>query len=176
MINYEILNIDPARKSVRVVYRAENELEYYTSVMWINPDNESELQESLANGARQARLYWNDLEEAKDYTLSSPTGQLADYNIQSQPTFNPQVESLSPTITKTPELITESWEIVPFSTDFLAASIKSKRTGLLAATDCYALSDRPMSAEMTAYRQALRDLPEQAGFPTDITWPIRPLD
>jgi len=27
---------------------------------------------------------------------------------------------------------------------------------------------------MAAYRQALRDLPEQEGFPYEITWPERP--
>lgn len=176
MINYEILQIDPARKSVRVVYRAENELDYYTSVMWTNPEDEAELQDSLASGARHARLYWNDLEEAQDYTLSSSTGQLPDYAIESQPDFNPLVEKLSPVITRTSELITESWEKVPLSTESLAASIKAKRNALLKATDSYALSDRTVSTEMAAYRQALRDLPEQTGFPTDITWPIRPLD
>ena len=25
-----------------------------------------------------------------------------------------------------------------------------------------------------AYRQALRDITDQAGFPTDITWPTKP--
>lgn len=176
MINYEILQIDPARKSVRVVYRTENELDYYTSVIWTNPEDEAELQDSLANGARHARLYWNDLEEAQDYTLSSSTGQVPDYVIEPQPDFNPLVEKLSPVITRTSEVITESWEKVPFSTESLAASIKSKRNALLRATDSYALSDRVVSPEMLAYRQALRDLPDQIGFPTDITWPIRPLD
>ena len=28
-----------------------------------------------------------------------------------------------------------------------------------------------MTAEMTAYRQALRDVPAQAGFPNTIDWP-----
>jgi len=176
MINYEILQVDPARKSVRVVYRAENELDYYTSIMWVNPEDEAELQDSLANGARQARLYWNELEEAQDYTISSSTGQVPDYVIELQPDFNPLVEKISPVITRTGELITESWEKVPFSVESLAASIKSKRDALLIATDTYALSDRTISPEMSAYRQSLRDLPEQTGFPTDVTWPIRPLD
>ena len=48
------------------------------------------------------------------------------------------------------------------------------RDTLLAATDVWALSDRTMTAEQTAYRQALRVVPEQAGFPTDITWPTKP--
>ena len=48
------------------------------------------------------------------------------------------------------------------------------RNDLLAETDVWALSDRTMTAEQTAYRQALRDIPDQAGFPTDITWPTKP--
>ena len=48
------------------------------------------------------------------------------------------------------------------------------RDQLLAATDVWALSDRTMTAEQTAYRQALRDITDQAGFPTDITWPTKP--
>jgi predicted glycosyl hydrolase (DUF1957 family) len=48
------------------------------------------------------------------------------------------------------------------------------RDTLLAATDVWALSDRTMTAEQTAYRQALRDITDQSGFPTDITWPTKP--
>lgn len=52
--------------------------------------------------------------------------------------------------------------------------VRNKRDGLIAATDVWALSDRTMTAEQTAYRQALRDITDQAGFPTDITWPTKP--
>jgi len=48
------------------------------------------------------------------------------------------------------------------------------RDKLLATTDVWALSDRTMTAEQMAYRQALRDITDQAGFPTDITWPTKP--
>lgn len=34
--------------------------------------------------------------------------------------------------------------------------------------------DRTMTAEQAAYRQALRDITNQPGFPTDITWPTKP--
>jgi len=27
---------------------------------------------------------------------------------------------------------------------------------------------------MATYRQALRDVPQQAGFPDDVTWPMKP--
>jgi hypothetical protein len=51
---------------------------------------------------------------------------------------------------------------------------RSHRNILIAETDWWATSDRTMSAEQTAYRQALRDITSQAGFPTDITWPTKP--
>jgi len=38
------------------------------------------------------------------------------------------------------------------------AELRSKRDRLLAATDYLALSDQTLSAEMSAYRQALRDI------------------
>ena len=58
--------------------------------------------------------------------------------------------------------------------DAEAAKVRATRDTLLAETDFYALSDVTMSAEMTTYRQALRDVPSQAGFPYTITWPDKP--
>lgn len=55
-----------------------------------------------------------------------------------------------------------------------AASIRLERDSLLADTDWMALSDVTMSAEMTTYRQALRDITAQEGFPHSVTWPVKP--
>ena len=52
--------------------------------------------------------------------------------------------------------------------------IRSERNQLIAATDWWATSDRTMTADEAAYRQALRDVPSQAGFPADVTWPTKP--
>ena len=57
------------------------------------------------------------------------------------------------------------------------ATLRSRRTRLLAETDFYALSDVTLSDDMTTYRQALRDLP--AGKDTvdkcnNATWPTKP--
>jgi len=48
------------------------------------------------------------------------------------------------------------------------------RDALIAATDYYALTDVTLGAAMTTYRQALRDVPAQAGFPNTVTWPTKP--
>jgi len=60
------------------------------------------------------------------------------------------------------------------NTAALAASERAKRDELLKATDHYGLSDVTMSDEMTVYRQALRDVPQQETFPSSITWPEKP--
>ena len=55
-----------------------------------------------------------------------------------------------------------------------AASVRSQRQPLLVETDFNSLLDRTLTTEMAAYRQALRDVPTQAGFPNNITWPTKP--
>ena len=55
----------------------------------------------------------------------------------------------------------------------LAEMARAERNAKLAETDWTASSDITMSAAMTAYRQALRDVPAQSGFPSDITWPSK---
>lgn len=58
----------------------------------------------------------------------------------------------------------------------MAATNRNLRDIKLAETDFYALSDVTMSAEMTAYRQALRDITTHANWPhlNDDDWPTKP--
>mgnify|MGYP003112155682 CR=1 FL=1 len=55
-----------------------------------------------------------------------------------------------------------------------ATQVRATRTELLQKTDWCACSDVTMSVEMATYRQALRDVPAQEGFPYNITWPTKP--
>lgn len=59
-----------------------------------------------------------------------------------------------------------------------AAEAREKRNALIAETDYMAMPDYPLDAEkkaaVLAYRQALRDVPEQEGFPRQIDWPVKP--
>jgi hypothetical protein len=54
------------------------------------------------------------------------------------------------------------------------SNVRARRDSLLQETDWMALSDVTMSSEMTTYRQALRDIPAQSGFPFSVTWPNKP--
>jgi len=56
----------------------------------------------------------------------------------------------------------------------LAANIRGVRNAALAATDYMGLADYSAKAGEIEYRQALRDVPQQAGFPKTHTWPNRP--
>lgn len=59
-----------------------------------------------------------------------------------------------------------------------AAEVRAQRDYLLNKTDYLVSGDYPISAEdlakVKAYRQALRDIPEQEGFPETVTWPDEP--
>jgi len=56
-----------------------------------------------------------------------------------------------------------------------AAEVRSERNAKLAATDWTQVADT--TADKTAwatYRQALRNVPTQAGFPNTVVWPEAP--
>jgi hypothetical protein len=56
-----------------------------------------------------------------------------------------------------------------------AKNIRSDRDKRLSDTDWTQVADAPVDKAVWAtYRQALRDVPAQAGFPYDITWPSKP--
>ena len=68
----------------------------------------------------------------------------------------------------------EEFEVFNYTAPVTEGEIRSKRDNLLAKTDWCANSDVIMSDDMTTYRQALRDITEQEGFPLNITWPTKP--
>jgi len=55
---------------------------------------------------------------------------------------------------------------------------RTRRNQQLSLSDWAVLPDSPLSdakkAEYLVYRQALRDVPEQSGFPSSIVWPTTP--
>ena len=59
-----------------------------------------------------------------------------------------------------------------------ADEVRAKRDRLLAETDWTQVLDAPISAEsreaFRVYRQALRDITEQEGFPANVVWPEMP--
>jgi len=52
--------------------------------------------------------------------------------------------------------------------------LRLRRDALLAETDWWANSDLTMTAEQTAYRQALRDITDTYTSLDDVVWPTKP--
>lgn len=78
----------------------------------------------------------------------------------------------------------EGWEVVdgdavtPVYAEPLAKALRAKRDALLAQTDYLLMPDYPIEPEyreaVEAYRQSLRDLTAQEGWPYSVSWPEVP--
>ena len=86
----------------------------------------------------------------------------------------------------TPEFINGEWILNHQAVDMtaeeiaerdgvIAANVREERDKRLADTDWTQVADSPVdSAVWSVYRQSLRDIPSQAGFPWDVVWPTQP--
>lgn len=62
-----------------------------------------------------------------------------------------------------------------YETDFQAQRIRNQRNLMLASCDWTQLDDSPVDkASWATYRQALRDISAQEGFPWTVEWPTEP--
>ena len=76
----------------------------------------------------------------------------------------------------------QQWAVEALSQDEInantaqqAAAVRADRNGRLAATDWTQIADSTADKPAwAAYRQALRDVPLQAGFPQNAIWPQKP--
>jgi hypothetical protein len=114
---------------------------------------------------------------------------LADWNVfpvveQSPPEYNPATQNLNqvnPTLIEGTWVMT--WAVTPATpaeiaerTEAKATEVREQRNQLLSACDWTQGKDIPDSTSdlWAPYRQDLRDIPEQPGFPWDVTWPTQP--
>lgn len=69
-------------------------------------------------------------------------------------------------------------ELVAKRDELIAAQplkeLRAERNRLIAETDWWASSDLTMTAEQTAYRQALRDITNTYSSLDDVVWPVKP--
>jgi len=75
------------------------------------------------------------------------------------------------------ELLCKKAACVAIQDELLANNIRFRRNELLAESDwavCRALETGALFQELKDYRQALRDITAQEGFPSDVIWPVAP--
>jgi len=105
--------------------------------------------------------------------------------ILDRPSYTERTQNL--TQKSTPTLNGDNWELgwtvsdktsdeIQAYDDLVAQENRAVRDNLISVTDFYALSDVTMSAEMTTYRQALRDITTHANWPhlEEADWPTKP--
>ena len=100
-----------------------------------------------------------------------------EYDPTTQRVVTPTIPSLIGgkwTLTKTIEQQTP--EQIAINTANKAGQVRSDRNKKLTSSDWTQGKDIPdnISSAWATYRQALRDVPSQAGFPWDIQWPTQP--
>lgn len=121
------------------------------------------------------------------FPLTPGDALLADWHVYPVATTpQPQVDHTQNVAEGTPVQIdgvwTQVWDITDATpeeiaerTEAQASAIRAERNDRLAACDWTQLPDAPVDAAVwAAYRQALRDVTAQPGFPWTVTWPSTP--
>lgn len=143
---YEIVAVDEAARVMEVVYTAEG---HPTQHIGARLPYESETLEQVIDMYSPV-AFWKELKAAVVAPEVGVSGVISDSQFADP--------------------------VVPEKT--LAVEARDIRGQFLEMSDWTQLADVPLSAEKKAewatYRQALRDITEQAGFPDNIQWPVQP--
>lgn len=178
MINFKILRYEPGNKMVQVRYSKEGKPDYFVRSYIAGDWTEENIRnEAMAEqNVEQATQYWSTMDHSDEVVLSSDSGQVKDRLYEAHPEFNPNTQVLVRQVAESDTTMTYSYVVRNLTEEEIAGKIRDQRNKLLLITDAEMVSDRNPSQEMIDYRQALRDLPQQPGFPTDIQWPMRPIE
>jgi len=73
------------------------------------------------------------------------------------------------------DFTTKQWVLNP---DLASSDVLTARNKLLFSTDWTQIPNNPLTSEKQAewatYRQELRDIPQQSGYPYNVVWPVAP--
>lgn len=103
-----------------------------------------------------------------------------------EPTPPPTTDATAAVVEDTPVFsdgkVVQAWKVVPLPAETLqerehnqANIIRGERNSRLNTSDWTQLPDAPVDAtEWATYRQELRDITSQTGFPWEVVWPTEP--
>jgi hypothetical protein len=175
MINYEILKIDAVLNYVQVSYSRDGYETYYVQRNLPEPFSEESIHAIAVKAVEEAQEYWDKRDASASVELTETTGQIKPVVRTEQPEFNPIYERCTFDWDESGDERVKVWTIVSHAIDKTALNIRLKRDVLLGETDVEGLTDRSMTDETKAYRQALRDITNQETFPDSVIWPIKPI-
>jgi hypothetical protein len=112
-----------------------------------------------------------------------PAEILADYSVYkvrqvSAPQIDNKTHKHTQSVAQVDGVWTQVWTAVELPLEQAETNVRAHRGHLLQETDwvvakAYEAGD-PVSSAWVSYRQALRDITDQAGFPYEVTWPTKP--
>lgn len=94
-----------------------------------------------------------------------------------EPAYNPERERLAgPQYQLSGDQVQRVFTVEQIPDEERAGQVRADRNAKLAASDWTQGKDIPdnISSAWATYRQALRDVPSQAGFPWTVQWPTQP--
>ena len=121
------------------------------------------------------------------FPASMPDESLAEWGVYPvQSVLRPNSDHTKNVTESHPKLIngkwTQSWivadataEEIAIRIEEMAQSIRTQRNQMLSDSDWTQISDAPVDKNAwAAYRQELREVPQQDGFPHNVQWPVMP--
>jgi len=186
---YKFEKIRPKDLFVQIRYSAEGHPDQLKNFVASSMEKEA-LKEMAERYATKIVANWNDISAAPDavdfegeeitttHTHALPQSIVSD----DYPSYDIFTERVEESIVETPTEIRTTYSVVPLTEEEipvveerLTYLIRRDRNNRLTETDYMMLSDTPSPTQAWLdYRQALRDITEQAGFPQNFTWPEKP--
>ena len=174
MINYEITKAEPQQLKLQVRYTKTDCPDYWINFI-VEDFAETNLHKVAEEGADRARIFYDAISKLpNEVTLSESTGSVQQRIYVEPSEYDKTTHNAVFTWVEADGVLTQTWQIVEKSDDEKADAIRNKRSTLLLETDYLGMSDVTMSTEMSTYRQALRDVPQQSTFPNSVSWPTKP--
>lgn len=117
---------------------------------------------------------WPQLIHGQDYVVGHPIDEATGFQCGDAYIFEWRTKTpMKPDAAAEKGLLALALQLQP---QFNAMRAKAQRDSLLTQSDWTQLPDVPAGTAATwaTYRQALRDVTKQPGFPVDINWPVQP--
>ncbi|NDH00421.1 MAG: hypothetical protein EBY43_04970 [Opitutae bacterium] len=150
--SYEILKFEPRHKFVSVRYFAEGQDDYFHNFV-IDTTTDEAITDAIKRYFYIVKTHWEFQDSIDVSSFTIEKGAIYSDSFDEEAYVN----SFEPPL------------------DDRIAFARQERNMVLAETDYLMFSDTPEPSQaMLDFRQALRDVPQQEGFPDNIVWPEKP--
>ena len=191
--SYEFVEVSPKQLFVQVRYFKEDHPDIFRNII-VSEFTEEALDLAVQAYAKNVIETWESIERAPETLELSSSIKSAVYvapeeeplgmvTIQDpEPEFDFYTQKLERTYEETETEARHGWAVSDLTEEERSErlelgkqSMRQERDRRLKETDHWLLADTPNPSQAHLdYRQALRDVPSQAGFPANIIWPTKP--